>query len=276
MMAPEEYYMSDYDTPNSVKRLEAELAELERELNPPQEEGEETGEEVQEQEVTTQEVETEEPAPANKDEETYKKRYSDLRRHSQKLADKIKELEASLSSRPTTTGLPSLEEAKAWAEANPKAASVIRAIAAQETSVAKDELDAVKGQLYRTEQEARILKAHPDFEAITSNSKFHDWAESQPESVQKLIYSSSADEVIWAINSYKDKHTVDKSDPKKEAAKAVPSKSSSVEPKNVGKGRFTESMVNKMSVAEYETYEVDIAAAMRDGTFVYDLSGAAR
>lgn len=266
--------MSDYIVPRSVMRLEDEIAELEKKVNgTPEEEEEVEQEEVEEVEETHAPVEEE--APVTKEEETFKKRYSDLRRHSQGLADKVKELEAALKTQKTSPGLPTAEEAEEWAKANPKAAAIIRAIALGETANTSEEINTIKDKLNRAEQEARIFKVHPDFEDVTSEESFHDWAEQQPQSVQKLIYSNSADDVIWAISQYK-KEKADKPNPKKEAAKAVSSKTSFAEPKTEGKGRFTESMVNKMSMSEYEKNEAAIQESMRNGTFIYDLSGAAR
>lgn len=269
--------MSDYIVPRSVKRLEDEIAELEKSVNGASEE-----EEIEQEEEEVQEpspsLEEKDETPLTKEEETFKKRYSDLRRHSQKLADDLKEAQAAiadLKKQKTSPGLPTAEEAEEWAKANPKAAAIIRAIALGETASTSEEINTIKDKLNRAEQEARIFKVHPDFEDITSEDQFHDWAEQQPQSVQKLIYSSSADDVIWAIGQYK-KEKADKPNPKKEAAKAVSSKTSSAEPKTEGKGRFTESMVNRMSMQEYEKNEAAIQESIRNGTFIYDLSGAAR
>lgn len=269
--------MSDYIAPRSVKRLEDEIAELEKQFTP--EEDEEQEEQEEEQVETEVETNAEPQEPLSKEEETFRKRYSDLRRHSQKLADQLKEVEAKLlqaEKQKTSPGLPTAEEAEEWAKANPKAAAIIRALAANETANSSAELNTIKEKLNRAEQEARIVKAHPDFEDITAEDEFHDWAEQQPASVQKLIYSSSADDVIWAIGQYKKETKTEKPNPRKEAAKAVSSKSTSAEPKTEGKGRFTESMVSKMSMSEYEKNEAAIQESMKNGTFVYDLSGAAR
>ena len=273
--------MSDYLVPRSVKKLEDEIAELEKQFAESLKTEEETEEEVEETETEEVEEKEEEPkeVPLSKEEETFKKRYSDLRRHSQKLSDDLKEaqaLVADLKKQKSSAGLPTAEEAEEWAKENPKAAAIIRAIAAGEKDTTSEELSAIKEKLNRSEQEARIVKAHPDFEEITSEDAFHDWAEAQPSSIQKLIFSNSADDVIWAIGQYKKETKTEKPNLKKEAAKAVSSKSSSAEPKSEGKGRFTESMVSKMSMTEYEKNEAAIQEAMRNGSFVYDLSGAAR
>lgn len=268
--------MSDYIVPRSVKRLEDEIAELEKGLTA-QSEAEEVEEAATEEVDAAEETPSEpviEDKPIDKEEETFKKRYSDLRRHSQKLSDRIKELEELVKQKSTST-LPSAEEAEEWAKSNPKAAAIIRALASQEANPGLSELAEIKEKLSRSEQEARIFKAHPDFEEITGQEEFHVWADDQPENVQKLIYSNTAEDVIWAISQYK-KEKAKTPDVKKEAAKQVSSKSTTTEPKSQSKGRFTESMVSKMSMSEYEKNEAAIQQAMRDGTFVYDLSGAAR
>ena len=261
----------------SVQQLEAEIAELEKRGQPVEveEEEPEVEEEVEEPEIT--EVEKEEiEEPVSKEEETFKKRYSDLRRHSQKLADDLKELQAKLkSSTSVDAGLPTAEEAAEWVKANPKAAAIIRSIASNETSSNLDDVQAIKEKLNRAEQEAKINKAHPDFEQITSENEFHDWADEQPESVQRLIFSNDAADVIWAVSQYK-KDTTKAPSAKKEAAKAVSSKASSVEPADQSKGRFTESQISKMSMSEYEKNEAAIQEAISSGKFVYDLSGGAR
>lgn len=269
--------MSDYIVPRSVKRLEDEIAELEKAFQGETEQEEQEVEDIEE--VIEQEKEPVEAKPLDKDEETFKKRYSDLRRHSQKLSDDLKKALADieeLKKQKTSPSLPTVEEAETWAKENPKAAAIIKALAADQTSSAKEEIVAIKQKLDRAEQEARIFKVHPDFEDITSDDEFHDWAETQPKSVQKLIYSEVADDVIWAISQFKREKKTEMPNPKKEAAKAVSSKTSSVEPKTEGKGRFTESQVSKMSMQEYEKNEAAIQEAMRNGTFIYDLSGAAR
>lgn len=262
-----------YQTPRSVTRLEEELALLEAGNLPEQEQ------EEQEQEVE-QEVEQEAPLPVaqTKEDETFKKRYSDLRRHNQKITDDLKAANERISALETQkSGLPSPQEAEAWAKANPKAAAIIRALATEQVSTIapkNEELVAIQTELERTKQEAKIKKVHPDFEEITAEDGFHTWAESQPAGIQDLIYDGTADDVIWALTQYK-KELI-KTNPKKDAALAVTGRSKPVAPEGVGKGRFTESQVQKMSLREYEKNETAIQEAMANGTFVYDLSGGAR
>lgn len=260
----------DYIAPRSVQRLEAELAELEKESQTSVEQEEE--------------LETEAPEPkkveahVDQEEETFKKRYADLRRHSQKQSNELKEalsrIEA-LEKAKNAPDLPSAEEAEAWAKANPKAAAIIRALANEQVGTKNDDVRAIQQELERTKQETRIKKVHPDFEDITSADEFHDWAENQTQSVQKLIYEGDADDVIWAISLYKKETNTE--NPNKHAAKAVSKKASSTAPNDDGgKRTFTESQVQKMSLQEYEKHETAIQEAVKNGSFIYDLSGGAR
>lgn len=273
--------MSNYVTPRSVSKLEAEIAELEKEWEAnqaPEDEEQETEEEV---EHDTSPPVRPEPEPEDEEEKSWKKRHGDERRRNQKLADDLKAAQEAikrLEKQQTSPGLPTAEEAEQWAKANPKAAAIIRGLVADEVSTSKSELAEIKTQLARSQQQAEILKAHPDFKQIThvDNAAFHDWAEAQPLFVQDRIYGAdnTAEDVIWAITQYKEK-TAEKPNLKKEAAKAVASKSS-VDVGTPTKGRFSESQVSKMSMSEYEKNADAIAEAMRSGTFVYDLTGAAR
>jgi len=257
----------DYIAKRSVTDLEAEIAALEQ-----------NGEEPKEQQVEEPIVEE----VLTKEEETWKKRYADLRRSSQKQADETKrlaqELEALKQNKGPSVDLSSPEEAEKWSKENPKAAAIIRALANEQvvnTAPKSDDVASIRNELEKNKQEARIRKVHPDFEDVTSDDKFHDWAETQTPSVQKLIYDGDAEDVIWALSLYKKEGAFTESNPKRDAAKVVSNKVSSV-PAETGKKSFTESQVQKMSMSEYEKNESAIVDSQRNGTFVYDLSGAAR
>ena len=257
----------EYIAKRSVTDLEAEIAALEQ-----------NGEKPQEKQVEKPVVEE----VLTKEEETWKKRYADLRRSSQKQADETKrlaqELEALKQNKGPSVDLSSPGEAEKWSKENPKAAAIIRALANEQvvnTAPKSDEVTSIRNELEKNKQEARIRKVHPDFEDVTSDDKFHDWAETQTPSVQKLIYDGDAEDVIWALSLYKKEGAFVESNPKRDAAKVVSSKVSSV-PAETGKKSFTESQVQKMSMSEYEKNEGAIIQSQRDGTFIYDLSGAAR
>ena len=44
----------------------------------------------------------------------------------------------------------------------------------------------------------------------------------------------------------------------------------------IKKGTFKESQVDRMTASQYEANEEAITNAIRNGTFIYDISGAAR
>jgi hypothetical protein len=271
-----------YVKPSSVNRLEKELEELEKSLTTGVEpEDDQEDEEKEEQEVTTETVEdtTEEVVeePVDKEEQTFKKRYADLRRHNQKVIEDLKTVKAELeAAKKNQTGskLPSAEEAAKWAEKNPEAAAIIRAIANEQLTPSSQEVLEIKQKLQQAEEEARILKEHPDFREVVETDDFYDWVEKQSPVIEKMVYSTDPEDVIYALKVYKQEKTP-KLDAKKEAAKAV-SKSATSAPESKTKGRFSESQVQKMSMSEYEKNEPAILQSQRDGTFVYDLSGAAR
>lgn len=255
--------------PRYISSLEDEIAKLE---------GVNTNE-VKEEEVEVEqkpqvEVETK---PLDKDEETFKKRYSDLRRFAEKEKqthlDEIEALRKQLSEK-SKTSLPSADEAEEWARANPKAASIIRAIALGEVEEPNKELSKVQLEVHKIKQETQIRKAVPDFDEVVEDEDFHSWANSQPRPIQDMVFGNKADDVIWAIKQYK--KTLDKPvDTNKEAALAVKKTGTSVPPEG-NKTVYRESQVNRMSLAEYEKNEEAIQTAIRNGSFVYDLSGAAR
>jgi len=211
------------------------------------------------------------------DKENWKKRFSDLRRHTQKKDDKIKELERKLQEK-AASPLPSVEEAKQWAKENPKAAEIIRALAEDQVQERVkphlDEVDKIRSELQKDKDRIKIMKVHNDFEEIIEEDAFHDWAESQPSRVKELVYEGEADDVIWAISMYK-RSQEKPLNSEKEAAKLVKTKPSS-KPTDNDDNMIYESDVNDMSPSDYEKNEAKISEAMRSGRFVYDLTGGGR
>lgn len=266
--------MNSYIAPRSVTRLEEEVAELEKAHLTPQE-----GVEVEEVEELQEVVDT---APASSpEEETWKKRHGDLRRLSQKQAEDLKKANeqlAALKKDKHSADLPSAEEAEEWAKTNPQAAAIIRALVGEkvaQSAPSNEDLDNLRWELDRAKEEGKIKKVHPDFEEITTSDEFHTWAESQPPSVQSLIYTTKSDDLIWALRLYKKEMDVQES-PNKAAARSVVSKSSNAPTDTNGKKKFSESQVQAMSLSDYEKNEDAIKESMKIGNFVYDLSGGAR
>jgi hypothetical protein len=266
---------------NADKRKEEE-AELEQMLKEQRGDTEET---------TEKEVEEE---PTNAEEKTFKKRYSDLRRHQQKQAEDFKtelaELKRQLSdATKKEMKLPkSDEDIEEWAKEYPDVAAIVETIAmkkASEQSSALEErikaIDEMQLSATKEKAEAELMRLHPDFDDIRDSDEFHQWAEDQPKWVQDALYENDNDarSAARAIDLYKADMGINKKKPKsdKDAAKSVSTKNSRSKPQeNEESSYLKESDVQNMSAREYEKHSDEIMEAIRSGKFIYDLSGSAR
>jgi hypothetical protein len=267
-----------YTQEERVKRDEEELEELMKAQR---------GEAKPEEEV--------EAEPTSAEEKTFKKRYSDLRRHQQKQAEEFKaELAAMKSQLESATKkemkLPkSDEDIEQWASDYPDVAAIVETIAmkkAREQSSALEErlkaIDEMQNTATKEKAEAALMQMHPDFDEIRDSDDFHEWAEEQPKWVQDALYENDNDarSAARAIDLYKadrniGKATKSKSD--KSAAEAVAPKNKRSKPQdNEASTYLRESQVDKMSTKEYEKRSDEIMEAIRSGKFIYDLSGSAR
>ena len=267
-----------YTQEERVKRDEEELEEL-----------------MKAREGEAEEVEEEEAEPTNAEEKTFKKRYSDLRRHQQKQAEEFKtELAALKSQLESATKkemkLPkSDEDIETWATEYPDVAAIVETIAmkkAREQSTALEErlkaIDELQNSATKEKAEAALMQMHPDFDEIRDSDDFHEWAEEQPKWVQDALYENDNDarSAARAIDLYKSDRGIGKetkSKSNKSAAEAVSTKNKRSKPQsNEASTYLKESDVDKMSTQEYEKHADEIMDAIRSGKFIYDLSGSAR
>ena len=266
---------------SNAEKREEEEAELEQMLKEQRGEVEETTEEVEEE-------------PANAEEKTFKKRYSDLRRHQQKQAEEFKtelaELKRQLAdATKKEMKLPkSDEDIETWAKDYPDVAAIVETIAmkkASEQSSALEErikaIDEMQMSATKENAEAELMRLHPDFDEIRDSDEFHEWAESQPKWVQDALYENDNDarSAARAIDLYKADMGIGKKKPKsdKDAAKSVSTKNSRSKPQeNEESSYLKESDVQRMSAAEYEKRSDEVMEAIRSGKFIYDMSGSAR
>ena len=242
-----------------------------------------------------EEVEAEEAEPTSAEEKTFKKRYSDLRRHQQKQAEEFKaELAAMKSQLEKATKkemkLPkSDEDIEQWAADYPDVAAIVETIAmkkAAEQSTALEErmkaIDEMQTSATKEKAEAALMQMHPDFDEIRDSDDFHNWAEEQPKWVQDALYDNDNDarSAARAIDLYKADMGITakaKSSKSKDAAKAIGTRSERSSPESdETKSYIKESDVNRMTAQQYEKNADAISEAMRSGKFIYDLSGSAR
>jgi hypothetical protein len=280
MQSPKKVAFANRKYTNEEKR-KMEEEELEQMLKEQRGEVEETAEETEEE-------------PSSAEEKTFKKRYSDLRRHQQKQAEEFKtelaELKRQLAdATKKEMKLPkSDEDIEQWAKNYPDVAAIVETIAmkkAQEQSTALEErlkaIDEMQNSATKEKAEAELMRLHPDFDTIRDSDEFHEWADSQPKWVQDALYENDNDarSAARVIDLYKADMGISKKKPKsdKEAAKSVSTKNSRSKPQENEESTYLkESDVQRMSPKEYENRSDEIMEAIRTGKFIYDMSGSAR
>ena len=249
----------------------------------------------QDESVKEQGVQKEEQVPETAEERSFKKRYGDLRRHTQEkersYEDRIKKLEEQLNeSAAQGIKLPtSDEDLDKWAAEYPDVAAIVETIAIKKAREQSKELedrvkaiDEMRYEATREKAEAELMRLHPDFGTIRDNDDFHEWAEEQPKWVQDALYENTEDarSASRAIDLYKSDRGIAKTKSKntdKDAARSVGTKSTRTRPETDETSNYLkESQVNKMSPQEYEKYADDIMESIRTGKFIYDISGNAR
>jgi len=267
-----------YTQEERVKRDEEELEQL-----------------MKERDGETEEAPEQEAEPTSAEEKTFKKRYSDLRRHQQKQAEEFKSELAALKSQleqatKKEMKLPKTDEdIEQWAADYPDVAAIVETIAmkkAKEQSTALEErlkaIDEMQNSATKEKAEAELMRLHPDFDDIRDSDDFHEWAEEQPKWVQDALYENDNDarSAARAIDLYKADRGIGKEPKKKNnkgAAEAVAPKDKRSKPQTDEASTYLkESDVEKMSAHEYEKHADEIMDAIRSGKFIYDLSGSAR
>tara|TARA_R100001369_G_scaffold12753_1_gene26881 strand:+ start:691 stop:1551 length:861 start_codon:yes stop_codon:yes gene_type:complete len=241
------------------------------------------------------EVEAKEEAePEGAEEKSYKKRYADLRRGSQKAKEDLEKRIGSLESQLKQSAAQEIqlpksdEDIDSWAKQYPDVAAIVETIAikkAREQQAGLEdrvkEIDAMRESATRDRAEVELLKVHPDFGEIRDSDEFHDWADEQPKWVQDALYENENDarSASRAIDLYKSDMNIKTKKPSntKDAAKSVNTRNTRSQPDaEANNNKLSESRVNKMTTKEYEKHQDEIMEAIRGGNFIYDISGSAR
>jgi hypothetical protein len=232
------------------------------------------------------------------EEESWKKRYGDLRRKAQAdavtLENRTKDLERRLAEvSKDEVKLPKTEaQVKAWMTEFPDVADIIKSLIIMENTGRQSEIVQTKDDLAAIRHERDLEKAlnellgyHPDFIEIRSTPEFIDWADQQPKWVKKALYDENEIDVLGAARAV-DLFKLDQAkkntkatpapvrDTRREDATAVRSPRSV--PDITPKSGWTESKVEALSRREYDHFADEIDEAIRTGKFVYDLSAGAR
>ena len=247
------------------------------------------------EEPVTEEKAEDEEKPKNAEERTFKKRYGDLRRHSQEkekqFQKQLDDLKAQLEkATKKEIKLPKTEEEiEEWTKEYPDVAGIVETIAIKKAKEQSDalelrikEIDELNARTTKERAEVELLRIHPDFAEIRESDDFHEWADEQPKWVQDALYENSEDarSAARAIDLYKSDRNIgkkEKVDSSKEAAKAVSTKTQKTVPDTENKNSvIRESDVQRMSADEYDANSDTIMEAIRSGNFIYDISGSAR
>jgi len=247
------------------------------------------------EEPVTEEKAEDEEKPKNAEEKTFKKRYGDLRRHSQEkereFQKQLDDLKVQLEkATKKEIKLPKSEaEIEEWAKEYPDVAGIVETIAIKKAKEQSDalekrikEIDELNAKTTKERAEVELLKIHPDFADIRESDDFHEWADEQPKWVQDALYENSEDarSAARAIDLYKSDRDIGKKEKvnsSKEAAKAVSTKNQKTIPDAESKNSMIrESDIQKMTADEYEANSDTIMEAIRAGNFIYDVSGSAR
>ena len=281
-------FVSQRKTKNQerIEKDEQELKELLSKESTDAEQKEQEGEEVKAEASTD--------VPLSKEDESFKKRYGDIRRHmatkEKEWQSRIEALESQLDkATKNELVLPkSDEEIGEWTKKYPDVAAIVNTIADKKASEKAKELDDRVKQIEemrytatRDKAEAELMALHPDFAEISESDEFHDWAEAQPKWVQDALYENADDAKSTArvIDLYKsDKGITGKKSSTKDrsAATEINTRSKTTPVTDEAKGQWRESQVDKMSDREYEKNAESIMESIRAGKFIYDISGAAR
>ena len=224
------------------------------------------------------------------EEKNFKKRYGDLRRHTQKKEEeftaKIEALEAKLSKAANQElVLPKTdEELEAWSKEYPDVAAIIETIADKKSKATATDLEKRMAEFEelritakKEKAEAELINMHPDFIEIREDDKFHNWAKEQPKWVQDALYENvdDAKSVSRVLDLYKidtgittkKKNTADKA-----AASSVKTKGTAAPEADEASKYIRESEVAAMPIKEYEKRQEEILDAQRNGRFIYDMS----
>jgi hypothetical protein len=286
--------MMENTTPKKVAFMSKPYSQEER-IKKDEEELEQLLKEQKNEVESSKEKTEDEEEPSSSEERTFKKRYGDLRRHTQQKEQEFQKQLDDLKRQLTTATKKEMKLPKSdadienWAKNYPDVAAIVETIAmkkAQEQSLALEdrikEIDERDANSVKEKAEVELMRLHPDFDTIRDSDEFHEWAEEQPKWIQDALYDNDNDarSAARAIDLYKSdkgigKETSTKSD--KSAAFEVKTKSARSVPDATNKtGKIYESAVDKMSAQQYEKQADKIMEAIRSGNFVYDISGSAR
>jgi replicative superfamily II helicase len=221
----------------------------------------------------SEELQAQSQPQTSTDDDSWSKRYGDLRRHTQmQMAEKDREVQQMKQQLASATKQQirfpkSAKEVSEWVKKYPDVASIIDTIAQKRSleALAMGEtkmkgLKKLEGEITRGKAETVLRQMHKDFDKIRANPAFHKNT-NDPHAASRAIDLFKADIAKVARN---------------QGAASSVGRTTSAAPSGGNRPRFKESQIEKMSPAEYEKNEDAILESIRRNEFDYDVSGAAR
>lgn len=221
----------------------------------------------------------------DEEDEKYKKRYDDLKRHYDDAVNSLRGeigtlktqlTEKTISEKSSIKPPRTPEEFEAFKEKYPDLVSYMLTSASMVTN---DSNAVVLEKMKQLEETTRAInsergieelkKYHPDFMQIKDDPRFIEWFERQPVEVKQLIKSSNPKVIAQGLDLFKSFAGIKpKAEVKKDATREVKTPTSRVQIGEPGKRTYTNAEINKMPIDEFAKYEADIVAAQYDGRIV--------
>lgn len=218
---------------------------------------------------------------ATSDEETYEKRWKDLKKHYDtevsKLRGTIKELQDSTT--PSFVPPKTAEDLEAFRKSNPEFYDVMLSVAHQQTSQSGEQVAEMRRKMDELEQEkafVQIEKAHGDYKEVVKNPEFSKWLEVQDSTIQSWVKDNhnNANAFIRALDLFKLDAGITKQTPKRKsaetsldtsAAQDVSVSGGSVQVGETNKRIWSRAEIDRMTPENFEKNEEEIMAAMMEG-----------
>jgi hypothetical protein len=254
---------------------------------------------MEETEQLEQDMEIMAEQPATVEEAMWKKRYADLRRHSETVKAEAKAEAEALRTRYEQLAkgqikLPKSEdEVIEWMGKYPEFAGILETIVTKRINDGQrdvnrrvEELETKHKELTVKEAVMKLKERHPDFDQLRNSEDFWAWLDKQSKKDKAAILENlDVDDAAFVIDKYKSQKKKAKpqgedTDFEKEAAKVVRSGRGTQEiSDDYGDYLFSESQIERESRTNprwFEANEEKIMDAMRKGKILMDVSGGAR
>ena len=142
-------------------------------------------------------------APTSADDDSFKKRYGDLRRHLatvqgqkdeeiENLRDQLEQAAKGQIKFPKTD-----EEIDQWSKKYPQVAEIVDTIASKRANEALEKgekrlekMERLEAKLTKQSAEKELQRIHPDFTQIRESRAFHDWVGLPPQWIQDALYKN--------------------------------------------------------------------------------------